>query len=139
LTPAAREDDMITIQNILHNNGFPLHHIDKSMAKQKHSKSNPAHGRENDKKWIAFTFFGKETYHISKIFGHTHLRVAFKTKTSLQSLLNTRNKLEIIFRKVGCINRHAKIAAKNIPDKPAAISRKRSKNIFDLSNTIITI
>jgi hypothetical protein len=61
LGPAAREDEMISIQNILHSNGFPLHHIDKSMAKYKHSKSKPAHSRENDKKWIAFTFFGKET------------------------------------------------------------------------------
>jgi hypothetical protein len=41
------------------------------------------------------------TYHISKIFRHTHLRVAFKTKNSLQPLLNARNKSVDNFQESG--------------------------------------
>jgi hypothetical protein len=41
LSPAARDVEIITIQNILYNNGFPLHHIDKSMTKQNNQNQNP--------------------------------------------------------------------------------------------------
>jgi hypothetical protein len=69
-----------------------------------------------------------------------HLRVELKTKISLQSVLNTRNKRGDNFQRSWLYhNSHAKTAAKNIRDKLAVIVRKDSENIFSLSNTIITI
>jgi hypothetical protein len=55
--------------------------------------------KSNDKKWATHTFFGKETYYISKVFKHTPLQVAFKTKNSLESLLNIKDKSRDIFLK----------------------------------------
>jgi hypothetical protein len=55
----------------------------------------------NDKKWATMIFFGKETYYIQKIFKHTNLQIAFKTKYNLQYLLNPKTMNKDIFEKSG--------------------------------------
>jgi hypothetical protein len=77
LNQKAKNNEIITIQNILHNNGFPLYYIDNFMVKQKQLKLKPTSTLNKDKKWFSFTFFGKETYHISKIFRQKGLQVTF--------------------------------------------------------------
>jgi hypothetical protein len=90
------------------------------MAKQKLSKS----------KWIAFTFFGKETNHISKIFRHIHLRVAFKTKNSLQSLLNASNKSGDNIQKSGVYQLTCKNCGKKYTGQTGHNFEKRFKEYF---------
>jgi hypothetical protein len=108
--PKERDNEKLTTQNIAHNNGFPLYIIDNLMNKQSSHPNNTTTQKEiNNKKWATMTFFGKETYYISKIFKHTNLQIAFKTKYNLQYLLNPKNTKKDILKKSGvyqlnCIN-----------------------------------
>jgi hypothetical protein len=41
---------------------------------------------EQSKKWITFTFLGKETRRIAEIYKNTNIRIAFKTNNTTKSL-----------------------------------------------------
>jgi hypothetical protein len=62
LNPAAKEEELIVIiiQNILHNNGFPLTLINTVLVKRKPPKISFT-GSHSNKKWVTFTFFGKKS------------------------------------------------------------------------------
>jgi hypothetical protein len=119
LNPIEKNNERLIIQNIAYNNGFPLDIVGNLMKKQPiHFKT--TQGKSKDKKWVTLTFFGKETYYISKVFKHTSLQVAFKTKNSLQSLLNMKDKSEDIFSKSGIYQLTCNDCGKKIhrPNKP---------------------
>ena len=74
------------IHSILLNNFFPIpshtHHIPKQHL--------PLHTLEKEHKCITFTYTGKETRHITNLFKHSNLQIAFRTNNTLHNLL-TRN------------------------------------------------
>jgi hypothetical protein len=94
MKPNEREKEKLNIQNIAHNNGFPLHTVNNLMNKQPPQSINASPQIENNKKWATLTYFDKETYRISKIFKDSNMQITFKTKNNLQYLLHqpTRNK-----------------------------------------------
>jgi len=47
--------------------------------------------QETKYKWATFTYTVKETLHITNIFKHTDLRIAFRTKNTIQNLLKQKN------------------------------------------------
>jgi hypothetical protein len=75
--------------------------MDNLMKKQPTHKTTTTQEKRTDKKWVTLMFFGKETFYISKVFKHTPLQIAFKTKNSLQSFLNIKDKSRHIFSKSG--------------------------------------
>jgi len=79
-----------TIHNILHNNGYPiLGHTRKSFRTQPHNQEPPqvSQPAAPPTKWCVFTYFGKETLNLTKIFKHTDLRIAYRTNNTLQKHL----------------------------------------------------
>jgi hypothetical protein len=45
-------------------------------------------------KWASFTYVGKETSYITNIFKHTDLKIAFRTKNTIENLLTHKNSLD---------------------------------------------
>jgi len=84
-----REESVI--QNILHNNSFPLPN-----RKPKTQMTPPTHDEpsKQKQKWATFTYSGPETSYITKLFKHTNLRIAYRTTNNIQSYLypNTHTK-----------------------------------------------
>jgi hypothetical protein len=70
------------LASLLYSCAFALDIIDDLMEKLPiHPENTTIQKKSNgNKKWVTMTFFGKETYYISKIFKHTNLQIAFKTK-----------------------------------------------------------
>jgi hypothetical protein len=77
------------IQNILHNNSFPL-----PTRKPKTQTTPPNHDAPSKQKWATFTYSGPETSYITKLFKHTNLKIAYRTTNNIQSYLyqNTHTK-----------------------------------------------
>jgi len=77
------------IQNILHNNSFPLTFHKRYTPKQQL----PHQPQENKHKWTTFMYFGKETMYITNLFKHSNLQIALHTNNTLQHHLiyNTQN------------------------------------------------
>jgi hypothetical protein len=97
-----KEREKLIIQNIAHNNSFPPHIINKLINKQPpQTMTTTTQTKNNNKKWATLTYFGKETYRISKIFKDTNIQIAFKTKSNLQHLLNQKTEKKNIHEQSG--------------------------------------
>jgi hypothetical protein len=73
------------IQDILHNNGYNTS-ILKSISSSKKHKS-----RSEKTHWSKFTYFGKETRAVTKVFKNTRIKVAYSTKNTLEKLLTKKH------------------------------------------------
>jgi len=81
------KQELSVIQNILHNNSFPI-----KPQKQQPNNTKRQHSTQTSKhKWATFTYKGKETLYITNMFRHTDLKIAFCTNNTLESLLKHRN------------------------------------------------
>jgi hypothetical protein len=80
ITSEAKRQEPRVLQNILHNNSFPLQIIQKLQeTKDKEHKK-----IDNTKqKWISFTFSWNETRRITNIFKRTNLRISYKTRNNI--------------------------------------------------------
>jgi hypothetical protein len=75
------EEGNIT-KHITTNNQYPketFHKIDRSQKKKNHNFQ--SNDQDNIKKWATFTYIGRETISITKIFKTTNLKAAFKLPT----------------------------------------------------------
>jgi hypothetical protein len=90
LTTEAKNQELIQIQNILHNNSFPLQLI-QTMQPTGQKKQNTEDNPKPKQKWATFTYFDNETRRITKIFKHINIHIAFKTKSNIQHLLQPKN------------------------------------------------
>jgi hypothetical protein len=90
MKPEAKDHELVIIQNILHNNSYPLQ-ITQELQTTEKENHNATDNIKLQQKWVTFTLFGNETRHITNIFKHTNLRVAFKTKNNIQNHLQHNN------------------------------------------------
>jgi hypothetical protein len=70
------------------NNQYPeetLQKISRSQKKKNYNFQN--NNQDNIKKWATFTYIGRETRNITKIFKTTNLKIAFKTTNTIQNHL----------------------------------------------------
>ena len=81
-----------TIQNILYNNAFPIHHENPPTTLQPppnitrvQMKITPTHAPTQ--KWATFTYVGRETTFITNLFKKTDIKIAFRTNNTIQKLL----------------------------------------------------
>jgi hypothetical protein len=87
----ARDTEKNTIKCILHNNEYNTDIIQK---KQK-QKQNPHTDTQNQKtKWVTFTYNGKETRKITRLFKYTKLKIAYRTKNTTQNILKPQPQTE---------------------------------------------
>jgi hypothetical protein len=49
--------------------------------------NNPHENTQLEKKWVTFTYIGKETRHITKLFKNTTVKTAYKTRNTVKRLL----------------------------------------------------
>ena len=85
LSREKREKERKTIQDILQNNGYNTSVL-KSISSSKQHKS------ETEKThWSKFTYFGKETRAVTKVFKNTRIKVAYSTKSTLGKLLTKKH------------------------------------------------
>ena len=82
LNQQAYQQELNTIHNILHNNSFPI--IPHRTQTPSQNKQPPNHTK---RKWIPFTYVGKETTYITNIFKRTDLRITFSTTNTLANFL----------------------------------------------------
>jgi hypothetical protein len=65
------------IKIILQNNNYPTIHIPKHRTKQNKNKTSNIIQKQ---KWATFTYVGKETRTIPRLFKNTNIKLAYKTK-----------------------------------------------------------
>jgi hypothetical protein len=83
------------IETILVNNNYPQHtHKNK---KREENKNTAMNARE---KWATFTYIGKQTRTIAKLFRNTNIKIAYKTTNTIQKHLRTK-KQDSIYNKSG--------------------------------------
>jgi hypothetical protein len=90
LNPVAKEQILISIQNMLYNNSFPWLLIHNIQRKRIHRwKSNNSVSQES--KWVTFTVCGNEKKYFTKRFEYTNLRIACRTKNTIRYHVGPKN------------------------------------------------
>jgi hypothetical protein len=110
LDPVNKQKDINTVKQIVHNNKYS-----KSIVrKARNNKPKHQQGCQNSKR-ATFTYEGRETRLITKLFSNTNIKIAHITNNNLGKLLNARRavKAESKFDKNGvfqltCPTRHKK-------------------------------
>jgi hypothetical protein len=72
------------INIILQNNNYPQFTHKNNRRKQ---NKNTTTSTTQKKKWATFTYIGKQTRTITKLFKDTHIKIAYKTKNTIQNHL----------------------------------------------------
>jgi hypothetical protein len=76
-----KQNETRIINTILRNNGYTSY--TKSYKKKTPSNTTPKETR----KWATFSYIGKEVRTITKLFRNTEIRIAYKTRNTIQHLL----------------------------------------------------
>jgi hypothetical protein len=94
ITDEAKDIERNTIKCILHNNEYDTKLMDK-LSTQKKQKQNLHTDTQNRKtKWATFTYNGRETRKITKLFRDTTLKIAFRTKNTIHNILKPQPQID---------------------------------------------
>jgi hypothetical protein len=92
----SKQKEQQIIQHILHTNNYNPHTTPKLTEHTTDIQQNTT------KKWAKFTYIGKETRFITKLFKKTDIRITYTTKDNLRHLLNSQpNNKRDIYNKSG--------------------------------------
>jgi hypothetical protein len=80
-----KQEEAKIINTIMDNNGYTTQTLTRSKRKQ--TNTTPIETRN----WAVFTYVGKETRTITKLFRNTNIHIAYKTRTTLQKHLQIKN------------------------------------------------
>jgi hypothetical protein len=84
-TKEAKEIELNTIRGILLNNQYNINEsIKRPKPKQRNAHTDT---QEQKTKWATFTYSGKEVRKITKLFRDTQIKIAFRTKNTIQNIL----------------------------------------------------
>jgi hypothetical protein len=89
MTRKAKAIERNIIKNILHNNEYDTSLIEKPLNQGKQRKDTHTDPRNQKIKWVTFTYYGKETRKITKLFRDTKLKVAYHTRNTILNILRT--------------------------------------------------
>jgi hypothetical protein len=78
------------IETILVNNNYPQH-IHKNKRKQNKNTTN----NTKKKQWVTFTYTGKETRTIARLFRNTDVKIAYRTTNTIQNHLREKRQNSI--------------------------------------------
>jgi hypothetical protein len=88
----AKNKEKSTIERIIQNNGY---NTDIISEKVKQQKQNLEVDTDNLKtKWVTFTYNGKNTKKITKLFKDTKLKIAYRTQNTIQNILKPQSTIE---------------------------------------------
>ena len=91
LNTQRKEQEINTVKQILVNNNFNNIKFNSMINKQHKNcnKTEPNNKPDHNKhKWVTFTYIGKETYTITKLFNKLPINIAYKTNNTIGKLLN---------------------------------------------------
>jgi hypothetical protein len=80
-TTEEKQNETPIVKHILQANKYNTS-FDNKHNKQQNRNNNP---NPTNKKWAKFTFIGKDTRIITKLFKHTNIWIAFTTKTTWEN------------------------------------------------------
>ncbi|XP_021935838.1 uncharacterized protein LOC110837712 [Zootermopsis nevadensis] len=86
-----KQIELNIIQQILNENGYNNHKI--NIKPNKTTKPNENENIQD--KWATFTYIGKETKFITKLFKENKIKIAFKTKNTIKNLLKQKPPINI--------------------------------------------
>jgi hypothetical protein len=75
----------LSVIKTLHNNNYNINKIEKHPASQKHNTDIDRQHRK--RKWAIFTYSGKETRKITKLFKDMQIKIAFRTQNTIQNII----------------------------------------------------
>jgi hypothetical protein len=82
-----KQKEIDIVKHIIHNNKYNTSLLNRICNNTK-QKQRQRHEQENqNQRWVKFTYIGRETRHITKLFKNTSLKVAYTTKNNLGKLL----------------------------------------------------
>jgi hypothetical protein len=122
LNPTDKHMENMTIEQILHNNGYNSAKLFNFRPPKSKPKSPDTH-----KKWALFTYIGPETRFITKIFCHTSINIAFCTKNNSTALLHPTHPKDI----------SEVHSSRNARHKPEANVPVRSTQLLTLEYTVL--
>jgi hypothetical protein len=73
----------------MHNNEYDTSLIEKPLNQGKQRKDTHTDPQNQKIKWVTFTYYGKETRKITKLFRDTKLKVAYRTRNTILNILRT--------------------------------------------------
>ena len=102
------DTEATTIQNILYNNAFPIHHENPPNPKLSpditRTQKKVTHTHPSTQEWATFTYVGKETTYITNLFKRTDIKIAFQTNNTIQKLLMHNQQTTDIHSRSGVYN-----------------------------------
>jgi hypothetical protein len=90
-----KNSELNTILNIALNNEYKTEDIMQIYNKPKHQQNTLNNNINRENKWITFTYTRNYICEITNLFKDTNLRIAFKTTSTPNNLLNTMQKTNI--------------------------------------------
>jgi hypothetical protein len=98
ITESSKNHEQQQIKTILYNSNYPTHRH-KRKSKSGHCAQDTPFG--NKQKWATFTYIGKETRVITKLFKNTNIRISFRTKNTIKNHLKTKKHIPNIYDESG--------------------------------------
>jgi len=136
LSRSSKEHESNIIRQITYNNKYDPSH--QNIRKTKHTIKQD---KDNTQKWAKFTYIGKETKFITKLFKNSPVKISFTTNNTIGRILShrpTRTNHAANGKKVAYIDSHPLVVIENILDKLADPSGHAFKNTTMISSTTIT-
>jgi hypothetical protein len=84
ITKEAKKKGISIIYNILRNNKYDNKTLNTTHHKPQKDNANIQQLKE---KWATFTYHGKQTRKLTQLFRDTYIKIAFKTKNTIQNIL----------------------------------------------------
>jgi hypothetical protein len=85
ITKEAKKKEIAIIYNILRSNKYDNKTLNKTHNKPRKQKN--ANIQQLKYKWATFTCQGKQRRKLTQLFKDTHIKIAFKTKNTIQNIL----------------------------------------------------
>jgi hypothetical protein len=85
ITEEAKKEELNTIRDTLHNNKYSINLGTTHPNQHEHNiNTDPQHRKT---KWATFTYSGKERRKITILFKETQIKVAFRTRNTIQNIV----------------------------------------------------
>jgi hypothetical protein len=95
ITEKAKDAEMNNFKNILYNNDYDINLLNKLSRPQHKRKQNTHNDTQQQKtKWATFTYNSKEIRAITNLFRDTEVKIAFRTRYTIQNILKPQPKID---------------------------------------------
>jgi hypothetical protein len=94
LSEQNKEIELNIVKQIAQENGYTNSILNKKQHKTQNTTVNPEESIQQNKKWATFTYTGKETRYITKLFKETEINIAFRTNNTIKRILKTKPPIE---------------------------------------------